>query len=109
MGRIGVLAGGLALALLSAPQPCNAEDCGSLSPVDERNGYRLRGNSVRCEGLVAGRIAGGGIELVSLTVGSVAWDFARDHELSIEAAGWVPLGQTRVRAVGVPAGLYYRL
>jgi hypothetical protein len=88
---------------------CGAEECDILSPIEGATGYRAREASARCEGLFAARIAGGGIELVSLTRGPVVWDSAKDRVLFIEPAGWTPAAGTRLRGVGVPAGLYYRL
>jgi hypothetical protein len=89
--------------------PALAQGCSELSPIEGPTGYRARDASARCEGLFAARVAGGGIDLVSLTLGPVFWDFATDRSLTIAPVGWNGVGRVQLRAVGIPIGLYYRL
>jgi len=100
----------LAFAVLSSLPSVEAESqqCAVLPPQVGSTGYGPRPNSPRCEGMFEARIAGSGIELVSLTAGRVSWEES-DSVLIIKPAGWTPSAKTHLRAVGLPAGLYYQL
>ena len=109
IGRIGVWACGLAIMCLAASIPGSAQDCEALSPVEGPSGYQAREASRRCEGMFAARVSGGGINLVSFTAGPLRWDIKTDRALTIAPANWLPTDGTRLQAVGIPVGLYYRL
>jgi len=81
----------------------------SVEPISGPDGYQERGGQ-RCEGLYVSRVSGPAMELVSLTWGLFPGNRTDAGDLSVSVPR--PPGRTgsvHVRALGLPAGLYYRL
>ncbi|MBL8701620.1 MAG: hypothetical protein JNK67_24785 [Alphaproteobacteria bacterium] len=91
-----------------APLRSLAQECERLPPAPGSTGYQQRRGSDRCEGLYVSPVSGGGIQLVSLTFGRIAYEPERDASLVVKApeSATSPL---RLQGIGIPIGLYYRL
>lgn len=92
------------LAAAAAP----AQECQRLPPAPGATGYQQRSGSDRCEGIYVSPVSGGGLQLLSLTFGRIAFDLDRDALLHIQAPPDAAAG-LRLLGSGVPLGLYYRL
>ena len=85
-----------------------AQQCERLPPAPGAGGYQLRRGSDRCEGIYISPVSGGGLQLVSLTFGRIAYEPDRDPTLFIQAPRTASAG-LQLQGMGVPIGLYYRL
>lgn len=110
MPSIVRLVAGACLILLSrgavrAAEPCDPD----LDPIDGATGYQARPTAM-CEGLFVSRVGAPAIELVSLTRGQpIKGSAASTLRLSVAGAASPASGPVRLRAVGIPPGLYYRM
>ena len=100
----------LMLLLLSSP---GDSPIAKVSPCDptvrpllqSAHHYRQRGD--RCEGLYVAEISRPGIELVSFTLGSLAFDWSSKTVLLVDSSSHT--SPVRVRAVAIPPRSYYRM
>ena len=90
-----------ALHKVAAQQP----SCVGVIPAAGPTGYARRSGSERCEGIYLEKVAGGGVDLVSLTQGKLVYRLDLDSTVFIRSPGpgLVLLGQ------GIPSGTLYRL
>jgi len=79
----------------------------SASPEAGQDGYGEREGGRRCEGIYVTPVGGKQVELVSLSRGRLWYDLNRSSTLQIRLSG--VSGPARVRAVGIPDGLYYQM
>jgi hypothetical protein len=108
VGHYSIVVGISVIAWLITPAmagPC--ENGLSPSPVSGRDGYIERAGGQRCEGIYVSPVGGAQVELVSLTRGRLWYDLDRSGTLQIALSG--VSGPARVRAVGIPDGLYYQM
>lgn len=96
------------LGLLLIAGEAYAQQCERLPPAPGAAGYQLRRGSDRCEGIYISPVSGGGLQLVSLTFGRIAYEPDRDPTLFIQAPRTASAG-LQLQGMGVPIGLYYRL
>ena len=102
---LAVLGSLLAGAVVPAAAACDP----TLTPVDKVIGYQDRTGG-RCEGLYVSPVSGAPLTLVSLTRGKFSFDPARPADLTVGLAGTGDgPGHVFLRAVGIPAALYYQL
>lgn len=85
-----------------------AQECERLPPAPGATGYQARRGSDRCEGLYVSPVSGGGVQLVSLTFGRIAYEADRDTTLVVRAPSSAATG-LKLQGIGIPIGLYYRL
>lgn len=106
---------GIAVATLTAGSSIaqtSETPCGSLRPVANVLGYRLRDQNIRCEGLYESTVRAVGLELVGVTTGG---PFDLSHSpveiTGPRLAGLPPEAgkQIYVRAVALPLKTYYRM
>jgi hypothetical protein len=97
----------LVVTMLAADR-AQAQDCERLPPAPGSTGFQQRHGSDRCEGLYISPVSGGGLQLLSLTFGRIAFDPDRDPVLFVRAPAGAEAG-LRLEGAGVPIGLYYRL
>jgi hypothetical protein len=83
--------------------------CDSLEHAQAPIEYRWRTN--RCEGLYRTNAGAGDLELISLLVGRLTFDLAPGSQLEVVAPELGPLitGPIHVRALAIPARVYYRM
>ncbi|MBM3523997.1 MAG: hypothetical protein FJX57_13665, partial [Alphaproteobacteria bacterium] len=62
-----------------------AQECERLPPAPGATGYQQRRGSDRCEGIYVSPVSGGGMQLVSLTFGRIAYEPDRDATLVVKA------------------------
>jgi hypothetical protein len=86
----------------------HAQECQRLPPAPGATGYQQRRGSDRCEGIYVSPVSGGGLQLLSLTFGRIAFDIDRDPTLFVQAPANAAAG-LRLQGSGIPIGLYYRL
>ena len=99
----------LPIELLTTPFSALAQFCEALPADQSLTSYQYRADPPRCEGIYRSPVSGiGGMTLVSLTYGGVAYDPGRDQDLEISLP-IEPVEATLIRGVGVPERLYYRL
>lgn len=98
--------GGVWAALVAAG--ATAQECERLPPGPGATGYQLRRGSDRCEGIYVSPVSGGGMQLVSLTFGRIAYEPERDATLVVKAPATAGTG-LKLQGIGIPIGLYYRL
>lgn len=96
------------IATMVAAVPAPAQDCDRLPPAPGSTGFQQRHGSDRCEGLYVSPVSGGGLQLLSLTFGRIAFDSDRDPLLFVRAPAGADAG-LRLEGTGLPIGLYYRL
>lgn len=96
------------VGMIVGAEAIHAQECQRLPPAPGATGYQQRRGSDRCEGLYVSPVSGGGLQLLSLTFGRIAFDLDRDPTLFVQApANAVP--GLRLQGSGIPIGLYYRL
>ena len=96
------------LLLIAGAGEALAQQCERLPPAPGAGGYQLRRGSDRCEGIYVSPVSGGGLQLVSLTFGRIAYEPERDPTLFIQAPRTASAG-LKLQGMGIPIGLYYRL
>lgn len=96
------------LLFLAGAGEAHAQQCERLPPAPGAGGYQLRRGSDRCEGIYVSPVSGGGLQLVSLTFGRIAYEPERDAQLYILAPRTASAG-LKLQGMGIPIGLYYRL
>jgi hypothetical protein len=91
----------------AARQACDP----SLEPIPDTVGYSSRKGDARCEGFYVRPIAGGALEVVSLTVGRLRFDPAKTDALLIGLPDLVQgaPSEVYVRATALPLRTYYRM
>lgn len=85
------------------------ENCDGLVPAQGQIEYRWRQN--RCEGFYRSNVSSGDLELVSLLVGRLGGETARNSQLEVVAPAVQRSlsGPIRIRAVAIPPRTYYRM
>jgi hypothetical protein len=103
----------VAILLLAASIPASAQGtaCATIQPVPGVSGYQVRQRDSRCEGFYQSPVAGGGLELFSLTVGSVNYKLEANNTIYVAApnVGELKSDKLQVRARAIPLGTYYRM
>jgi hypothetical protein len=91
----------------STPLDCDP----SLRPIAGASGYGDHGDDQRCEGMYESPVSATGLEVVSVTLGALAFDVeANDHLLvSLPDLKGLDASAVRVRAVALPLNTYYRM
>jgi hypothetical protein len=101
---LGFLVVALQFYVALCPAVGQPSHCADVFATTGNEGYRPRRDSDRCEGLFETQVAGGSLELVSLTYGRI--DYRFEHEALLIQA---PASNLRLRGQGVPIGVPYRL
>ena len=98
------------IAVAAASGAAAAECDNALAPLHSPEGYKPRSADPRCEGFFVSPVSGPPVELVSFTRGTVNYDLQHTDRLAISlAVARQETGQVHLRAVGIPANLYYRM
>ena len=108
--QMRVLPAGVALSVLLAAAPAGPAHAAcdpDLDPVPSIYGYKPRSGSI-CEGLFVSRVGAPPMELVSLTQGQPLQG-APPSVLKLAVGPAAVHAALHLRAVGIPAGLYYRM
>jgi hypothetical protein len=85
--------------------------CTGLNPDAGPLGYRERSGDARCEGFYRSPVAGVGLELFSLTAGTIDFQLRPTGTLYISAPDTTPLkaAKFRIQARALPLSTYYRM
>ena len=109
MKRLGQATTLLAALVVTTAHSQQAQKCDALVPAQGQIEYRWREN--RCEGFYRSNVSSGDLELVSLLVGRLTGDIAKNAQLEIVAPNIQRSlgGPIHVRAVAIPPRTYYRM
>jgi hypothetical protein len=99
-----------AIAILSAPAGSAraAPACAGVTSTDDALGFRARSNSDRCEGLYVANVSGGGVDLFSLTFGTITFGSAPHPVLVLRLdTEQAEVAETTLFSVGMCDGRRY--
>jgi hypothetical protein len=109
--RIVVILGTIASFWAAGGAVAVAQLCdGSIAPISGSDGYKERSGDRRCEGVFVSPVDAKPVELVSLTGGGqLVYPKEGTQRIIVSLLSSAKIDPTRLRAVGIPTGLYYRM